>query len=97
ERFALNQFVEKLRLIPRSAIRRAIQKILSLLPRPVALRDFGPQLSNLGMIAAGVKPTRDRDGKQRQGHDRRSHQSRSPAHPELLRILVRLTGEIDIK
>ena len=67
KRLALDQSIQKLRLIAGSAILRLVQKSLGPLAREIALRNLRLQIGNRGVVAPRMKPARNGDGHQRQG------------------------------
>src|SRR5208283_1832708 len=96
EGFALNQSIEKLRLIARAAIGGQIEIGLGLSSFAVALRNLLLQLRDLTAISSRLAPVIDRDAEKKQCQRRQDAHTQSPAHPEFTSILVGVSREIDI-
>src|SRR4029077_13683080 len=84
------------RLVASRAILRLVQDSVCLCTRTVTVGDQGPRLRHHDAVLMCTQPSGNVEDQQNECEQSEYAQGGPPAHPELPRILVRLTREIDI-
>jgi hypothetical protein len=96
ECLALDQLIQKLRLIAGSAVFGAIEELLGADADLIAIRDESALFGDGVAVAPGVDPAGQVQYQEHQGQQPDYAHRRAPAHPELPRVFIRPAREIDV-